>query len=282
MLKFLPTEIFYAIKNVNINFLYEIRIRAGKPIMIRYGEGYVYLSKYGATNCREEALIASKEDIDEALLIAGKYSIYSIEDQLRQGFLTTERGVRIGVSGHYVSEKKEIITVRDFTSLCIRIPHDVFDCSEEIYRRFLSDGLINLLIASKPGQGKTTIVRDLSRKLSEKSLKNVLICDERGEIAEGDLGDRVDVFAFANKCVALGLGIRVMAPDVVVVDELSVAELPYITQAKNSGVHLIATIHAGKITDIPDEVRREFDVIVLLDFEKIGRVLDFSYEKLNG
>ena len=274
MLGFLPAEILSAIQNINQTSLYEIRMRVGKPLMLRHEERYVYLAKYGLSTSKQDAIIATQEDIDEAVLVAGKYSLYSVEDQLRQGFLTTDRGVRIGVSGHYVVEKGEILAVRDFTSLCIRVPHEILGASDEIYSRFLKNELKSLLIASKPGQGKTTILRDLSRQLSEYSHKNVLICDERGEIAEGDVGERTDVFSFANKRVAMELGIRVMRPDVIIVDELSVTDFPSILRAKNSGVHIIASSHAGKLSEIPTELCNEFDQIILLDDIKIGKISD--------
>ena len=276
MLGFLPAEILSAIHHINQNSLYEIRMRIGKPLMVRYGEEYLYLARYGLSYHKKDAIITTKADIDETMLVAGKYSLYSVEEQLRQGFLTTDKGVRIGISGHFILEKGEILTIRDFTSLCIRVPHEIIGAAEEIYSQFLKDELKSLLIASKPGQGKTTILRDLSRKLSEFSEKNILICDERGEIAEGDIGERTDVFSFANKRVALEHGIRAMRPDVIIVDELSMADFPSILRAKSSGVHIMASIHAGKLSEIPDEIRDEFDIVVLLDSVKIGKLFDFS------
>lgn len=275
MLGFLPAEILSAIHHINQNSLYEIRMRIGKPLMVRYGEEYLYLARYGLSYHKKDAIITTKADIDETMLVAGKYSLYSVEEQLRQGFLTTDKGVRIGISGHFILEKGEILTIRDFTSLCIRVPHEIIGAAEEIYSQFLKDELKSLLIASKPGQGKTTILRDLSRKLSEFSEKNILICDERGEIAEGDIGERTDVFSFANKRVALEHGIRAMRPDVIIVDELSMADFPSILRAKSSGVHIMASIHAGKLSEIPDEIRNEFDIVVLLDSVKIGKLFDF-------
>ena len=276
MLGFLPAEILSAIHHINQNSLYEIRMRIGKPLMVRYDEEYLYLARYGLSYHKKDAIITTKADIDETMLVAGKYSLYSVEEQLRQGFLTTDKGVRIGISGHFILEKGEILTIRDFTSLCIRVPHEIIGAAEEIYSQFLKDELKSLLIASKPGQGKTTILRDLSRKLSEFSEKNILICDERGEIAEGDIGGRTDVFSFANKRVALEHGIRAMRPDVIIVDELSMADFPSILRAKSSGVHIMASIHAGKLSEIPDEIRDEFDIVVLLDSVKIGKLFDFS------
>ncbi len=277
MLKFLPDHFLSAVNNLNTNFLYEIRMRADKPTMIRLSDQYVYLTRYGYSKRMDEALIATKADIEETLMAAGKYSIYSIEEQLKQGFLTANGGVRIGIAGHYVIENKQIVTVRDFSSLCIRVPHEIIGCGMEIYERFLKDGLKNLLIVSKPGQGKTTILRDLTRILSEKTENNILICDERGEIAEGSVGIHTDVFSFAEKRTALEIGVRVMRPDVIITDELSVGDYVSIIRAKDCGVNIIASMHCGCLASIPQEIVREFDAIVVLDSKIIGKISAFSF-----
>jgi len=272
MLEFLPERFLRAIAFVNQKFLYEIRMRVGQPTMIRYGESYEYLSERGRTRKQSEALFAERDEIEEAVLAAGKYSVYSVEDQLKQGFLTAENGERIGIAGRYVFENGRALTVRDYTSLCIRIPHAILGCGEEIYERCFSHGLINLLIAAPPGQGKTTILRDLSRLISIKMGKQVLICDERGEIGCQNVGESTDVFSFADKQSAMGMGIRVMRPDVIITDELTADDLPYLHRARNSGVKVIASIHAESIEEIAQECRSLFDKTVLLDKEKIGRV----------
>lgn len=275
MLEFLPDHFLSAVHNLNMNFLYEIRMRADKPTMIRFREQYVYLTKYGYSERMDEALIATKADIEETLMAAGKYSIYSVEEQLKQGFLTANGGVRIGIAGHYIVENKQIVTVRDFSSLCIRVPHEIIGCGVEIYERFLKDGLKNLLIVSKPGQGKTTILRDLSRILSEKAKNNILICDERGEIAEGSVGIHTDVFLFAEKRTALEIGVRVMRPDVIITDELSVSDYASIVRAKDGGVNIIASMHGSSLASIPKEILGEFDAIILLDSKIIGKISDY-------
>jgi stage III sporulation protein AA len=277
MLEFLPERFLRAITFVNQKYLYEIRMRVGQPTMIRYGESYEYLSDRGRSQRSSEALIADRDEIEETVLAAGKYSVYSVEDQLRQGFLTAENGERIGIAGRYVFENGRAQTVRDYTSLCIRIPHAILGCGEEIFKRCFTHGLINLLIASPPGQGKTTILRDLSRLISAQVGRQVLICDERGEIGCQNVGESTDVFSFADKQAAMGMGIRVMRPDVIVTDELTVNDLPYVHRAKNSGVKVIASIHAESIEEIDQDCRSLFDKTVLLDKKKIGRI-DKIYE----
>ena len=274
MLDFLPEKYLFALQNINISRLYEIRMRIGKPTAIRFDGKYTYLSNNGVSNSVDTAIISTKEDLEATVLAAGKYSIYSVENELRQGFITAENGVRIGIAGRYIFEDGQSITVRDFTSLCIRVPHQVIGCSNEIYEKCFSKGLFNLLIVSAPGQGKTTILRDLCRVISNKKGVNILICDERGEIAYGDIGNTSDVFSFADKSLALEMGIRIMNPKVIVTDELSLKEIPAIIKAKNSGVNVISSIHATTISEVPKPLLDEFDIIVLLDSESIGKIAE--------
>lgn len=272
MLEFLPEQFYNAIQRLNQTYLYEIRMRANRPTMLRFAGKYVYLTDYGISERREEALIATYSDIEETVLAASKYSVYSVEEQLKQGFLTAEAGERLGIAGRFVFVDGKPLTVRDYSSLCIRVPHDVIGCSDALYKRCLSSGMKNLLIVSPPGQGKTTILRDLSRNICEKLGYNVLICDERGEIASGKIGDTADVFAFADKKSALEIGVRVMRPDVIITDELSLADLPSVERAKNCGVRLIASFHAEKYEEIPAALQEAFDVIAVLNKEEIGKI----------
>ena len=272
MLDFLPERFLDAIRKINQNKLYELRLRVGMPTMVRMGEAYTYLSEYGLTDCREDGIVATKEDLEEAVMAAGKYSIYAIEEQLKQGFLTTENGVRIGIAGRFITENGKMIVVRDYSSLCIRVPHEILGSAWKLYNACFPKGLIHLLIVSPPGQGKTTILRDLCRTLSENNLYNVLVCDERGELACGRVGETTDVYSFADKRTALEMGVRVMRPDVIVTDELSADDLPYIIRAKNSGVKVIASYHAKAVAEIPQTLLTAFDQVAILDAEKIGEI----------
>ena len=272
MLEFLPQAVKDGLAKINVMHLYEIRLRAEKPIMVNYQGKYRYLGAYGLTQHREKALIATAEDIADCLFRAGNFSMYSVEEELKQGFLTASCGERMGVSGEYVFEKGQPLSIRNYTSLCIRVPHEVKGCAGEIYKRCMSDTVHNLLLMSSPGLGKTTILRDLSRILSEKTRKNILICDERGEISVGEYGDTCDVIRFCDKERAFTAGIRAMRPEIIITDELSIFDCSALKKAVAAGICVVASAHFSHFRFVEPTFKELFERYVLLDEEQIGQI----------
>ncbi len=261
MLNFLPPRLADAVRHVNLNLLYELRIRAGKPLRANVGGRYVYLGPSGI--CGESgALIPTKKEVEEALFAASDYSVYAVEEQMRSGFVTARYGERVGVAGTAVTEGGRVHTVRDVTSLCIRIPHEIHGCADRIYRVCLEAGPVSLLIMAPPGEGKTTILRELCRLVSTKTACNLLVCDERGELSAGDLGATADVIRFADKLTAFTAGIRAMRPDVIVTDELLPSDYPAVRRAIEAGVKVFASAH---LTSLEGVTERIFERYILLD-----------------
>ena len=274
MLDFLPENVKDALSHVNLRHVYELRLRADKPTRINYQGVYSYLSDYGLTKHVEKALRCDAIDIADCIYRAGKYSVYSVEEQIKSGFITTENGARLGLAGEYVFDKGQPLSIRNFTSVCIRIPHEIKGCGNEIYVKCLQDRLKNVLIASPPGLGKTTILRDLARIISEKTKKNILICDERGEIACGDIGETCDVMKYSDKNTAFSSGIRAMRPDLIITDELSELDCNAVKKAYCAGVFVIASEHFSRKERIKEEFLVLFDRYVILNDEKIGEIAD--------
>lgn len=272
MLEFLPESVKNAVKKLNISYLYEIRIRETKPIMVNYQGNYRYLGAYGLTEHREKAISCTMDEIADCVLKAGNYSIYSVEEQLKKGFLTARYGERIGLSGEYVFERGQPLTMRNFTSLCIRVPHEIRGCAINIYQKCMSDIVQNLLLMSSPGLGKTTILRDLGRILSEKTKKNILLCDERGELSVGELGDTCDVVRYSDKETAFEACVRAMRPDIIITDELSLKDLIAIEKAVAAGVIVIASAHFSSFQFVPPSFLNLFNRFVLLDEQEIGKI----------
>lgn len=279
MLEFLPKKIKDCLQNTNLQCVYELRLRANKETVINYNGNYIYLGEYGVTNRKEQAVVCDEKDVADCIFRAGNYSVYSVEEQIRQGFITAPNGERIGIAGEYVFEKGQPFSMRNFSSVCIRVPHEIQDCGKEIYQLCFSNGLKNLLICSPPGLGKTTILRDLSRMISEKTTKNILICDERGEISCGDVGATCDVLKFADKQTAFSVGIRAMRPDVIITDELSFTDCDAVKRAIFAGVVVIASAHFSTISHVKEPFMGLFDRYVILDERKIGKIRAVYNEK---
>ena len=266
MTDFLPPRLQGCLRHVNRNLLYELRVRTDKPLRINYAGAFVYLGEDGICTA-EGALRPTRQEVEDTLFAACGYSVYAVENQIRRGFVTAEGGERIGIAGTVVYEKGGVLAIRDVTSLCIRIPHEIRGCAEEIFRRCLADGLRSVLILAPPGEGKTTILRDLSRIVCEKTRANVLVSDERGELSAGEIGETADVVRFADKLTAFTEGIRAMRPDVIVTDELLPEDYAAVRRAVASGITVLASAHLKRFEDVPEKL---FERYVILD--GLGRV----------
>ena len=240
-------------EKVGYNSLNEMRIRENKPIVISTGMTKSFLSFNGLTKNLENAIIATKTLIEDIIFRASECSIYSVNEQIKKGYIVTKKGVRIGIAGSVIEEKNIIKTITNFTSINIRIPHEIRNCSLSCYNDIVKkDSINNTLIISPPGAGKTTFLRDFVYQLSQRNLSyNVLVLDERGELnigEKGGLGNYSDIISFAKKSVGFENGIRSLAPDIIVTDELNENDdIEAVLYAINSGVKVLASVHSDSI-----------------------------------
>ena len=183
MLDFLSPRIENAVRHVNLKTLYELRIRADKPLRANIGGRFFFLGESGIAATSREALFPTVKEVEETLFAASGYSVYSVENQIKRGFVTGKDGERVGIAGAFVYDGNGVLAVNSVTSLCVRVPHAIEGCAEEIYSRCFKDGIRSVLLLSPPGEGKTTLLRDLSRLVCERTNLNVLISDERGAVS---------------------------------------------------------------------------------------------------
>ena len=254
----LSANVLYALQHIKSKELQELRFRVDKPIVVRVGGESYYLANNGLTRDRDDAMVVSMQELQEMVLKSADYSLYAINDQLIKGFVTLAGGVRIGICGEVVVEENQIKTIKNITSLNIRIPHEVRNCSLPLYNMLVKGGRIqNTLVISSPGCGKTTFIRDLAMQLGKREeFCNVLICDERCEITGMDQGRssmlesfNCDIIANCSKKYAFENGIRSMRPDVIVTDEINLEDdVDAIKNALTSGVKVVATIRKISMT----------------------------------
>lgn len=269
--------------------LREIRLRAGRPVAVNMEEGEVFLDPDGNfTNRVQDAHRAAVFELEELLEHICGYSIYAFEDGLRQGFITVSGGHRVGVAGQVVSQGTDGIRIlKNITFVNIRISHEVKGAADGVLPRMYRDGMLkSALIISPPGCGKTTLLRDLIRQISDGSAygrgMTVGVVDERSEIAgsfcglpQNDVGMRTDVLDACPKSLGMMMLLRSMSPQVIAIDELgSKAELEALRNAAACGSRILATAHGEDTEDIrarfdlPDWVWEQlFDMSIVLGKE---------------
>ena len=250
-LSFLPGEVRAALSNLNYNYLSEIRLRRGQPVIIEYKGEYKYINSFGVADNANNLITVN--EIEPIILSATNGCIYNFTEQMKSGFITVGHGIRIGIAGEYVTQNGKVTAIKEITSLNIRIPHNIINCANFVTENLLFDGLHSTLLYSRPGLGKTTMLRDIALNLSRTQKYNILIFDERNEISaicgsDGyDLGDRVDVIRCYEKKSAIASAIRAMKPHVIITDELyGDRDIECVQYAADCGIAVIASSHICK------------------------------------
>lgn len=239
--------------------LEEIRVRVGQPILL-------WLDGKEALIPGLEHYQVTKEDLRQMVSYISQYSIYAFDDEIQKGFLTLEGGHRVGLAGQVVLDGTGIRTIRHITYLNIRIAHQVFGCAGGL-AGYLREGekIHNTLILSPPGAGKTTMLRDLVRILSDGTKDTpgvkVAVVDERSEIAgcrngipQNKIGMRTDVMDCCPKVQGMMMLVRSMSPQVLAVDEIGSSEdMEAVIYALNCGCAVFGTMHCSTIRELQEK-----------------------------
>ena len=278
----------YLEKNKSLeNSIEEIRIRSNGKLSFKIGQDLITIFSN-----------ITKGEMQEIFENICEKSIYAYTKQIAEGFITIKGGNRVGITGSAVIENGRVINLNYISSLNFRIARQIKDVSNSILKYVINiqnNSIFNTIISSPPGGGKTTILRDLVRKISNGmpeinfSPKICGIVDERGEIAamykgipQNDIGENSDVINNVSKSIGINMLIRSMGPQIIVCDEIGTKEdIEAIEKATLSGVKGIFTVHASTIKEIKENPNlskliqnKLIQKIIVLDSINKGQVLE--------
>lgn len=279
----------------------EIRLRNGCPLSISLdGKDYFISSDKGITNYSQHAYFIQTEDLNNTFQLITNHSIYAFSEDIRKGYITVTGGHRVGIGGKVIYTNSGIDFINSISSLNIRIARQKKGVSDHIISYLLdrNKNIYNTLIISPPQCGKTTLLRDIVRNLSNGKSSfyegfKVSLIDERSEIAgmyngipQMDVGIRTDVLDGCMKSDGIMMVIRAMSPDIIAVDEIGgIDDISAIYEALRAGIKLMATIHGEGLDDLRYRLNlnklieeRIFQRFIILDRSKgvgsIRHILD--------
>ena len=283
ILRCLPQELVKLITKHNVQKIEEIRIRCGKNITLNMG-------------CVEIVLRYAVSEIEIVRIMQNmcNNSIYAYQNQIINGYITLPGGNRVGISGNVVFVDGKVSNISHIYSLNIRVAHQIDGACNEIIGYILdtkNNSIFNTLIVAPPGCGKTTIIRDIAKRISngipEINFHGIDICiiDERGEIAalskgvsNNDVGDRTDILDNIPKTIGIRMAVRSLAPKAIIADEIgNIADAEIANYAVCSGVKCLFTAHGSTMDDLLKN--RELNTLINM---KVFNKIIFLDEKTRG
>ena len=295
LIKNIAEELHVLLKKIPENYkekIEEIRLRNGKPLSISYDGRDFFLTISGRiTTDSFEAVIVNEEHIKSTFHLISNYSVYAYTEEIKQGYITIRGGHRVGIGGKVVYGLRGIENIKNISSLNLRIGREKLGISNRIIPYLLKGTrqFYNTLIISPPQCGKTTLLRDIIRNLSNgfgilhSNGFKVTIVDERSELAgmynglpQNDIGIRTDILDGCLKSDGIMMAIRSLSPDIIAVDEIgSKKDVEAINEALRAGIKLIATVHGSNLQEIMEkssmnELFKEkiFERFIILDRSK--------------
>ena len=266
LIRIFSKDIRTILKRTCVDFenVQEIRLRIQGPLLMIQNNRECYITPEGKlSKSPGDAFLVSRRDLKETLEYISSYSLYAFEEEIKQGFITIQGGHRIGLAGKTVSDNQGIRSMKFISFVNVRLSHEVKGCANQVMPYLYEKGeFLHTLILSPPRSGKTTLLRDMIRQISDGTGFNggltVGVVDERSEIGacyqgepQNELGIRTDILDCCPKALGMMMMIRTMSPQVIAVDEIGSREdLAAMEYVMNCGCKLIATVHGSSMEDI--------------------------------
>lgn len=303
ILSYVPEDIRKILENtfrISGDSILEIRFRVNRPLIVSLLSGNFAVLPGGALSpAVGGAYIVKGSEVRSIFQLICENSVYAYADEIKQGYITVRGGHRAGFSGRAVCDGEKIINIKDINSVNFRVAREVIGAANEITEKIITqNGIKNTLLVSPPMGGKTTVMRDLARQISNRGFK-VGIIDDRGEIAaaykgapQNDIGLQTDFVDNAPKSYGALMLLRSMSPQVVVMDEICTAEdAAAAKQCFGTGVSVIASAHGASAAEILNRKifediigRGAFENIVFLNSEGAGfdKYINFSFSDFSS
>ena len=283
------------IDDKQIDDLIEVRLRVAKPLILERRRGELIVDSQGnRIKDIKEGYMVTIKDIKDTLNLMTRSSLFTLEGEIKSGFFTLTGGHRVGLVGQVIADEQGIKRIKHISALNIRVCQEIIGAGDKVVKEIVRgrNDIYNTLIISPPRCGKTTLIRDLTRQLSDgisalrfNGLK-IGVVDERSEIggayqgvAQNRLGVRTDLLDRCPKAEGMMLLIRSMSPDVIVTDEIgSEEDVKALQEAINAGVRIITTVHGSSL----DELKLRPSLKEIISSNTFQRIIILSHRQGAG
>lgn len=256
---FLPPRLaraFDGLSDEQSRMVREIRLRADTYLSLSTDVGERFLQKSGQLSAVKtpEAIAVGQPDVSECVKRLCGFAMHLHEGELRQGFITAS-GCRAGLAGTVIqSGEQEVLSPEGIVSVCLRVAREHVGCADALLKAIVAQSFGSVLVCGVPSSGKTSLLRDVAKGLSQGRFgerRRVAVVDERSELSLGDALCDCDVLRGCRKAQGIERAVRSLSPEFLIFDEwTSEEEAQAVAFAVSCGVRVITSVHAPSLSAV--------------------------------